>query len=306
MSANINGRTYTAGKFLFEMDGTRVGFIQSCEGGHATAELATHNMGPNNYQKKNVTTIKYAPVKIRTGAGMSKGFWEWMRAALDLGVLYKNGAVTVADFNYKAQRRMDCMNMLMSKVTFPTWDGGSKETAYIDFEFSCEMIRWMKESGADVRGQVGPKQKTWHCSNFRYEMAGLPCKRVAKIEGLTWECKTAMDMIGDARENTIHPVATTITDFTLHISMADLDPWAAKADQWFRLGQCTEGDEMSSTITMLAPDMSTVVGTVELFNVGFKEFQAQPKLEAQTENVARFQVKCYAERSVFHPGNTDA
>jgi hypothetical protein len=137
-------------------------------------------------------------------------------------------------------------------------------------------------------------------------MAGLPCKRVAKIEGLTWECKTAMDMIGDARENTIHPVATTVTDFTLHISMADLDPWAAKADQWFRLGQCLEGDEMSATITMLQPDMATPVGTVEMYNVGFKEFQAQPKLEAQTENVARFQVKCYVERMTWIPGLTDA
>lgn len=305
MTASINGRTYTAGKFLWEVDGIRVGFLQSFEGGDMQAELATHKMGANAYEKKNITNVKWSEIKIRTGAGMSKHFWEWMQAALDLGVLYKNGACTVMDFNYKAQRRMDIMNMLMTKVTFPTWDGSSKEAAYIDFAFMPEMVRWMKESGAAQQGQLGPKTKAWHCANFRFEMAGLPCKRVGKIEGLTWECKTAMDMIGDARENTIHPVATTVTDFTLHISMADLEPWAQEADSWFRLGQCLEANEKSATITMLGPDMSTALGTVEMYNVGFKEFKSQPKLEGQKEEVARFQVKCYVERMRWIPGEVD-
>jgi phage tail-like protein len=302
----LNDRSYTSGKFAFELDGHRCGFLQNVEGGQMIAELATHKMGPNNYEKKNVTTVKWGDVKMRTGIGMSKGLYQWIQAAFDMGVLYKNGAITVANFNYKAERRMDLLNMLMTKVQMPTLDGASKDTGYFDITCAIEQIRWLKEGGQDVRGEVGPKQKAWHCSNWRYEMAGLPAKRIAKVEGLAWECKTTMDSIGDARENTIHPTATTVTDFTLHISMRDLEAWAAKAKDWFVDGNCLEPNEMTAAISLLAPDMNKELGRIELMNVGLKEFNAHGKLEAQTENVARFQVKCYAEQIKFYLTDVDA
>ena len=303
---SLNNRTYTAGKFLLELDGTPTGYLQSFEGGNMVAELATHKMGPSNYEKKNVTTTKWGNVKFKTGAGMSKGVYEWMQAAFEMGVLYKSGAVTVADFNYKAQRRMDLMNMLMTKVTMPSFDASSKESAYFDIECAVEQVRWMKESGADVRGNIGAKQKSWQVSNYRLELGGLPCSRVSKIEGLSWECKTTQDQVGEQREYSIHPTSTTVSDFTLSISMADLEPWAAKAKSWFVDGQCLESDEMSGSIQMLGPDMKTVLGEIQLMNVGFKEFEANPKLEAQTESVARFKVKCYAEQVKFKLSVTDA
>jgi hypothetical protein len=260
-------RSYTAGKFLLDIDGMRVGFLQSFEGGNMVAELASHKMGPSNFEKKHVTTTKWGAIKFKTGAGMSKGVYEWMQSA---------------------------------------FDAGSKESAYFDIEVMPEQIRWMKESGTDVRGTIGPKQKAWHCANFRFELGGLPCGRVSKIEGLSWECKVTHDMVGEHRENTIHPTATTISDFTLTISQADLEAWAQKAKSWFVDGNCLEGDEMTGMITLLGPDMKKELATIELLNVGFKEFEANPKLEAQTESVARFKVKCYAEQVKFKLIETDA
>jgi hypothetical protein len=306
MTANITSRTYTAGRWALDIDGQKVGFLQSAEGGNATGELVEHKGGAMPYNKKNITTIKYSPIKFRAGAGMSKGFWQWMEAALKLGVLYKNGAITVCDFNYKAQRRMDILNMLMSKVTLPTCDGGSKENMYFDFECQSELVRWMKEGGQDIKGDMGAKQKAWHCANFRFEMGGLPCKKVAKVEGVSWECKIVPDAIGDAREYEQIPSTCTVADFTLHISMRDIDAWAGLADNWFRLGQCLEANEFSADLTLLRPDMATTVGTLQFFNVGLREFEAQPKLEAQGDGLARFKVKCYAERVEYIPGETDA
>ena len=304
--ASLTERSFTAGKFAFELDGTRVGFLQNVSGGSMTAELATHKMGPHNSEKKNVTTIKWTPVKIRTGIGMSRGLYQWIQAAFDMGVLYKNGAVTVADFNYKAQRRMDIMNMLMTKVTMPTLDGESKETGYFDIEMQPEQCRWIKEGGQDVRGLIGPKQKGWHCANWRLEIGGLPTKRVAKVEGLAWECKTTFDWIGDSRENTAHPVATTVTDWTIHVSMADIEPWQAKAKQWFVDGHCLEGDEMTAALTLMSPNFATEFGRIEMLNVGLKEFDAHAKLEAQGQQVARFTVKLYTEQMRFQLMEADA
>jgi phage tail-like protein len=306
MSANITSRTYTAGRWAFDIDGQKVGFLQSCEGGNATGELVEHKGGAMPYNKKNITTIKYSPIKFSAGAGMGRGFWQWMEAALKLGVLYKNGAITVCDFNYKAQRRMDILNMLMSKVTVPTLGGDSKENLYYQFECQSELVRWLKENAQDVKGDMGAKQKAWHCANFRFEMGGLPTKKLAKLEGISWECKVVPDAVGDGREYEQIPSTCNVSDFTMHISMRDIDPWAGLADQWFRLGQCLEGNEFSAELTLLQPDMATSIGTFSFYNVGLREFEAQPKLDAQADQLARFKVKCYAERVEYLPNYVDA
>src|SRR5690348_459450 len=99
--ADLTNRTYTAGRWALDIDGQKVGFLQSCEGGNAIGELVEHKGGALPYPVKHMTTMKYTPLKFKAGAGMGRGFWQWMEAALKLGVLYKNGAVTVCDFNYK-------------------------------------------------------------------------------------------------------------------------------------------------------------------------------------------------------------
>jgi hypothetical protein len=301
-----NNRSYTAGKFAFELDGTRVGFLQSFDGGNMTAEVSEHKMGPTNYVKKGVTICKWTPLKCRTGIGMSKGMFTWMQSSFDMAHQAKSGAVIVADFDYKAQRRMDILGMLLTKVTMPTLDGSSKETGYFDLEIQPEDCKWVKEGGGDVRGLVGPKQKGWHCANFKLDIGGLPCTRAAKIEGISWECKTVQDNVGEKRINTIHPVATTVTDWTVHISMADLEPWQAKAKQWFVDGKCLEGDEFTASITLLGPDMQKDFGRLDLLNVGMKEFNAHGALKAQEEGIARFTIKFYTEQIKLMLNEVDA
>jgi hypothetical protein len=43
---------------------------------HTEAEIALHTRGPENIQRKNITTIHYEPITIEVGMGMSKGFYE--------------------------------------------------------------------------------------------------------------------------------------------------------------------------------------------------------------------------------------
>lgn len=299
-------RSFTNGKLVFGVDGTPCGYLQSFEGGNMVAELQTHKLGGASFQKKHVTTRKWTPVKARTGIGMSRGMYQWMQQSFDLSVAYKSGFITVCDFNYKAQRRMDILGMLLTKVTLPTLDGSSPNTGYFDLEMEPEQCRWLKEGGQDVRGEIGAKQKAWHTANFRIEVGNLPCKNVAKVEGISWQCQIKADEIGDAIEYTKHPVSTTITDFTLSCSMVDLEPWAQKAKSWFIDGRCLESDEMTVAITLLAPDRVEELGTITLLNCGFKEFEAQPKMEAEGGEIARFKVKMYAEQCKFMPLYTDA
>jgi hypothetical protein len=189
---------------------------------------------------------------------------------------------------------------LITSVTVPKMDGSSKDAAYFDIEFDAEQVRWSKGTGDDIRGKIGPKQKAWLCSNFMFEMGGLPCNRVSSIDSFTWKCAVAADQIGIHREPTKHPAKVTVPDLKLSISMADYQAWADAAKKWFVDGHHLEENEMNGRIVFLNPNMDPKdsIGEIELLNCGFKKF-SKDDMEANSEKIARFNVELYVEKMVF-------
>jgi hypothetical protein len=298
-------RSHTGGRFSLDIDGYNVGFMKKFSGLAMEADVVSNDLGPDNVQKKHVANIKWTAGKATVGIGMGKGMYDWIQAAFDKGYLTKNGAFTSADFNYKAMSRLDFQNALITSVTVPKLDGGSKDAAYFDIEFEAEQVRWSKGGGEDIRGKIGPKQKAWLCSNFRVEIGNLPCNRVATVDSFTWKCAVAPDQIGIHREHTKHPAKVTVPDLKLTISHGDHDAWAQAAKKWFVDGHHLEGDEMTGRIVFLDPNMQTELGEVELLNVGFKKFSDEDA-EANSEKIKRFVVELYVEKMKFKLNEYDA
>jgi hypothetical protein len=268
-------------------------------------DVVSNDLGPDNVQKKHLANIKWTPGKATIGIGMGKGMYDWIKAAFDKGYVTKNGSLTSADFNYKAQSRLDFMQALVTSVTVPKLDGSSKDAAYFDVEFEAEQIRWSKGGGEDIRGKIGPVQKAWLCSNFRVEIGGLPCNRVASVDAFTWKCSVVSDQIGIFREPTKHPAKVTVPEIKLSISHADHEPWAAAAKKWFVDGYHLESDEMTGRIVFLDPNMKDELGEIELMNVGFKKFSDED-LEANSEKIKRFNVELYVEKMIFKINKYDS
>ena len=187
----------------------------------------------------------------------------------------------------------------------PKLDGSSKDPAYFDLEFEAEQVGWSPGGGEDIRGKVGPEPKAWLCSNFRVEMGGLPCSRVASVDAFTWKCAVASDQLGTVREPTRHPAKVTVPDIKLSIGMADYQAWADSARKWFVDGQHLEEHEMQGRITFLAPNMKNEIGGIDLINCGFKKF-SQDDFEANSEKIARFNVELYVEKMAFTLNDLDA
>ena len=291
-------RTFTGGRFALDVDGINVGFLKKFSGLSMEADIVANDLGPENMQKKHVSNIKWTPGKATVGIGMGKSMYEWIKAAFDKGYVTKNGTFTSADFDYKAQSQLTFFNALITAVTVPKLDGASKEAAYFDVEFEAEQVRWAKGGGEVIKGKIGPKQKAWLCSNFRVEMGGLPCSRVASVDSFTWKCAVAADQVGIFREPTKHPAKVTVPDIKLSISMADYQPWADAAKKWFVDGQHLEENEMSGRIVFLNPNMKDEIGEITLTNCGFKKF-SKDDLEANSEKIARFNVELYVEKMTF-------
>jgi hypothetical protein len=298
-------RSHTGGRFSLDIDGYNVGFMKKFSGLAMEADIVPNDLGPDNVQKKHVANIKWTAGKATVGIGMGKGMYDWIQAAFDKGYLTKNGAFTSADFNYKAMSRLDFQNALITSVTCPKLDGGSKDAAYFDIEFEAEQVRWSKGGGEDIRGKIGPKQKAWLCSNFRVEIGNLPCNRVATVDSFTWKCAVAPDQIGIVREPTKHPAKVVVPDLKLTISHADHDAWAQAAKKWFVDGHHREEHEMTGRIVFLDPNMQAELGEIELLNVGFKKFHDEDA-EANSEKIKRFVVELYVEKMKFKINEYDS
>ena len=289
---------------MLDVGGYNVGFLKKFSGLAMEADIVANDLGPDNVQKKHVSNIKWTPGKASIGIGMGSECYQWIKAAFDKGYVTKSGALTSADFNYKAMSVQTFQNGLITSLTVPKLDGSSKDAAYFDIEWEAEQVRWAKASG-NLQGKIGPKQKAWLCSNFKLEISGLPCDRVASIDSFTWKCAVAADMLGIFKENTKHPAKVTVPDIKLGISYADHDQWAQAAKKWFIDGHCTESDEMTGRIVFLGPDMKEQLGEIELHNVGFKKF-SDDDAEANSEKIKRFNVELYVEKMVFKINKYDA
>jgi hypothetical protein len=291
-------RAYTSGRFMLDVDGFNVGFLKKFSGLAMEADIVTNDLGPDNRQKKHVSNVKWTPAKATVGIGMGKGMYDWIKAAFDKGYVRKNGRFVAADFNYKAQSELSFEEALITEVTIPKLDGSSKDGAYFDIGFEAEKVRWVKAGGEDIRGKIGPKQKAWLCSNFRVEIGGLPCDRIATVDSFTWKCAVATDMIGIFVENVKCPAKVTVPDLKLGISYVDHDAWAQAAKKWFIDGDRREEHELTGRIVFLGPNMKDELGEVALENIGFKKFSDEDA-EANSEKIKRFNVELYVEKMTF-------
>ena len=300
-----HARSFTAGRFALDVDGMVAGFVKSVSGGIIKGEVAVHQLGPDNIQKKHLATISYDPFTVEVGMGMSKMFYEWIRASFDKGYVTKSGEMIAADFDCCAQTSRVFYDAYISEVTLPALDGGSKEPAYMTVKMDPEKIRYEKRSGEKIQGNIGSAQKKWLASNWRFELGALPCSRVAKIDSFTWKQSVVKDEVGMFREPTKHPAKVEVPNLKLTISMADCEPWRQFHQSFVIDGHCAEENELTGSITFLGPDLKEELAEIFLDHVGIISLQ-QAKQEANKEDIARFEVELYVEQMRFEYKVADA
>jgi hypothetical protein len=285
---------FTSGHFALDVMGANAGFVKKFDGLNMEADVVTNDLGPENVQKKHVTNIRWTPARVTIAPGMGKQLAKIIQRVSEAERRPFDGALHLLDANFKIHSSVTFTGALITSVTVPKLDGSSKDAAYFDLEWEADQVRWVKGDSSDLR-RPSASQKVWLSSNFRLEMGGLPCNRVATIESFTWRCARVPEPIGG---ETKHPAKVTVPNIKVSISMADFDAWFQAATKWFVDGDHDETHEMSGAIVMLAPDMKTEIGRVTLKNCGFAKFLRAP-LEAASDTVARFSCEFYVEAMEF-------
>lgn len=292
-------RSYVSGNFALTLDGVKCGFLKSVDGGAISAEVIQEPAGPSYFVKKHIGQPKYEDLTVQVGFSMSKPLYDWIAQSWKMNYTRKNGSIVAMDQSLTPKSERQFTQALLTETTIPAMDGSSKEPAYITLKFSPETIRLVPPSSGDKPGEYGKnEQKMFLPSNFKFEIDGLDCSKVNKVESFTVKQSTVKDDIGDARDYAKEPGKLEFPNLTITLAEIAAQPFV----DWHRTfvieGKNDESAEKSGSLTFLSPNREKVLGTIKFYNLGI--FRIQPdKAEANADQIKRVQVEMYVERMEF-------
>jgi phage tail-like protein len=287
-------RAYTGGHFLLSLDGEPA-LLKDVDGGNIKAEIVNFKMGPQMFDLKHISTLKYEPFTINVGMSMGKSLYEWIKASLDLSHMRKNGYVVAADFNYKAQQYRHFRDALITEFTVPALDAASKDSAYFTLKIQPEEIVHQGPDNADIKGTVNTKQKRWLTSNFRLELGGMDCSKVSKIDSFTIKQNIVQDDVGHMRIPEQCPASIEFPNLKITIAKSTEATWRKWFDDFVIKGNNGQEKELNGVIEFLDPSTSEVLGSINLMQVGIFSI-SDSKAEAGKAEVAKVTIEAYVEQ----------
>jgi hypothetical protein len=302
MAITKDGRAFIAGKFAFELDSIRAGWLFKADGGHAKAEVVNEKLGPDHIVKKHLSGVEYEELSITCGSGMSKGLYDWIKASFDHQYTRKNGAVIAANFNTEELSRLDFYNALISEIGFPALDASSKDPCKITLKMKPEYTRYKAGTGGKISGGTytvdQAKQKQWLTSNFRIRIDGTDCTRVNKIEALTVKQKNVANPVGEMRDYEQEPANLEIPNLVLTVPESHAKEFFDWHQAFVIQGQNGQSSEKGGTLEYLSSDLTTTLFTITFVNLGV--FKISPdSVESGSDNIRRVKVEMYCEDMSF-------
>lgn len=267
------------------IDGQPAGVVAQFSGLAMEADILANEASP-------------APLRVSLGPDMGAVWSSWLGATTAQGFVRRTLDVVAAD---NPTRRVTLREAIITSVTVPKLDGSSKDAAYFDVEVSAERLSSGKKVAIDPA--VAAPARAWSTANFRVEMGGLPCGRVASVDSFTWR----QDVPRDPEGKFINPAtpggAMKRTTLRLSIDAADQAAWTAWQQQ-FLAASDKDAAEKSGTLRLSTAD-NAVQLAIQLIGVGFVKF-SKPAAEANSEKVARFNVELYVEKMAFKLNYVDS
>ena len=302
-AAGTNERGYAAGHFFLQLDGSKLGVLNSFEGGNAVGQVVVDvadGTTPAGVAKKHLAGVKYEDITITCGAGMPKDLYAWVSSTTSGQGTRKSGEIVAADFNYRARERRTFSQALITEIGMPALDAASKDAAKMTLRFQPEGTKGVRVNQQVQKIDAG-KQKLWTPANFRLRIDGLdqPCSKVNKIEALVVKQKIVENPVGELRDYEKEPAKLEIPNLVISLPDVDADPFYGWHEDFVIKGNCGEDKEKGGALEYLANDLETVLFTVKFSGLGI--FKVAPeKMEAGSENIRRVKVEMYCESLVFH------
>ncbi|HWI62853.1 MAG TPA: phage tail protein [Symbiobacteriaceae bacterium] len=300
MMGPASARTYVGGNNILEIDGVQTGFVKSVAGGHTYAEVINEAAGPDYFVRKHIGQPKYEDFTLQIGFSMTKAVYDWIGASWKMNYQRKNGAIVLADYNFKPVSKREFTNALITETTVPAMDASSKEPGYLTVKLAPEFVRFGKVSGDKANAAAGKPdaQKSWLPSNFRLEIDGLDASKVNKIDAFTVKQQAVQDSVGDARDAQREPGKLEFPNLLLTLPVSSADDWIAWHEDFVIKGNNGQDKEKNGTLYLLATNRQDVLATIKFYNMGVVAIR-EAVSESASDTIARYEVELYVERMEF-------
>ncbi len=285
---------FAAGKFALELDGKAAGFLPAVQGGNVVAEVLEFTSGTDGILQKELGDVHYEEITMLVGLGMDTAFWDWVGHMVDRDPIPMDGAILFADMDSNVVRRMEFKKAWLSEVSLPALDAANNDPGLLTIKFRPERTK-LAPVGGKLPNQPLAKQKTWVASNFRLQVGQLPCSRVSKIEALTIKQHiTEYREGGDTGAVHLAPGKLEFPNLVVTFSAVDSGPWQSFFDDFVLKGNNGQADELGGDLELMAPDLKTVLATLQFFHLGI--FRLAPEeVEPSSTNMQRFRADLYCE-----------
>ncbi|MET0411145.1 MAG: phage tail protein [Polyangiaceae bacterium] len=287
-------RSY-GGTVSLQLDGASVGTVRSAAGGDVVGSVIEHRDGADLRAKKQLGATAAEDIVLEVGLGLERSLYDWIAVSWTGKPARKSGALVVLDANLQARSAREFDNALISETTFPALDGASKEAGLLRVVLSPERVR--TTTGSAAKSNVTSKSKAWLVSNFRLELDGLDCKRVAKIDSFTVKQTVATSAVGSARELSKEPGRLSFGDLKITLAEAGGDSWRTWHDDFVVRGNNADKNEKSGRIVLLGPDLKEELAEIKLGNAGIYALRATGGGGGgSSETIAQLEAELYVER----------
>jgi phage tail-like protein len=299
------GRSVTAGRHGVLLDGAMAGWIQSVEGGHTTSDAVTQKTAAADLQRKHIAGVKYEDITLQCGTGMSKPFYEWIKASFDNKHMRKDGAIHTCDYDGNIVSTLEFFHALITEVGFPALDAASKDAAKLTIKISPETTRMVEKRAGKLDlpapAQRTARQKAWLPANFRLQIAGLDCTRVNKIEAITIKQKIVDNPVGEMRTVQKEPAKLEVPNLVVSLPEQHAATLLAWHKESLASGNRVAASRKSGQLEYLTEDLRETLFTLDFHGLGI--FKVTPdKPEAGNENIRRVKCELYCEKIDFKYG----
>jgi len=288
-------------KIALELEGAMAGWVMSAEGGQATADIVIEKVGSDGVARKHLAGVKYEDISINCGSGMSKAFYQWIQDSLDHKHARKNGAIKAVDYNYNVRAVQEFTQAIISEVTFPALDAGSKDAAKMTLKFSPEVTRQKKGGEVFTAAFANSKQKQWTPSNYRLSIDGLDaaCSKVNKIEALTIKQKIVPNPVGEDGNNDQEPTSLEFPNLKVSLAEVNAEQFADWHEDFVIKGNNGQEQEKIGALEYLDPTNSKVLLAVSFHNLGIFKYDPDPLVAASSDSPRQVKVEMYCEEIRF-------
>jgi hypothetical protein len=280
-------RAYVAGRYALILDGTACAWIESFEGGNATAGVISEQ---GNLPKKHLGQVQYEPIKLAFQYPLPKPVQDWINDALSAKGTRKNGAIVSCDFQMKSKEMLEFNQGLIESVTFPTLDASSKELQPVIVTILPEFTR----KGSPPANLNFPANSKAVVPAFTVAIDGLECRRVNRVDSLTIKVTVNQQNVGEARDYAKTPGRVEISNLALELAETDSAGWKTWHDDFVVKGNCDDSKEKSGTIELSHLNSKSTLCRLKFSGLGIRRLAPAPVNTA--ESARKIAAEMYCER----------